>query len=112
MALTVSPQKVFIVGDRKEAHVDVTFDSSYPTGGESLTAADLGFDGELNYVSGGVAVKADGTLAVLVAYDVTNSKLQAFKSNTAANMQEVANTADLSTYKVRLRCVGKGLVSA
>jgi hypothetical protein len=49
---------------------------------------------------------------VLVAYDYTNSKLQAFKSNTAANPQEVADTASLATYKVRLRCVGKGLVSA
>jgi hypothetical protein len=112
MALTISNQKVFVVGDRKESHADVTFDSSYPTGGESLTAADLGFDGELNYVSGGVAVKSDGTLAVLVAYDYANSKLQAFKSNTAANPQEVADTASLATYKVRLRCVGKGLVSA
>jgi hypothetical protein len=42
MGLTVTPVKVFVNGDRKEAFYDVTFDSSYPTGGESLTAADLG----------------------------------------------------------------------
>lgn len=112
MALTVSPQKVFVNGDRKEAFIDVTFDSSYPTGGEALSATTLNFLTELNYVSSGVAVKGDGTLAVLVAYDYTNGKPQAFKSNTASNPQEVANTADLSTYKVRLRVVGKGLATA
>lgn len=111
MGLTVTPVKVFVVGDRKEAHVDVTFDSSYPTGGEALTAATLGFT-ELNYVSDGIARKSDNTLAVLVSYDYTNSKLLAYKSNTAANPQPVADTADLSTYKVRLRVIGKGLVTA
>lgn len=109
---TATLVKVYSIGDRKEAIVDFTFDNSYPAGGEALTAATLGLGLELDYVSSGVAVKGDGTLAVIVAYDYTNAKLQAFKSNTAANPQEVADTGDLSTYKVRLRCVGKGTAAA
>lgn len=110
MALTVTPVKVWVNGDRKEAIYDITFDSSYPTGGEALTAATLGLADELNYVSDAVAW--NGTLAVLTKYDYVNSTLLAFKSNTAANPQEVANGASLASYKVRLHAIGKGQVTA
>lgn len=110
MGLTVTPVKVWANGDRKEAIYDITFDSSYPTGGEALTKATLGLEIELNYVSDAVAW--NGTLAVLTKYDYVNSKLVAFKSNTAANPQEVGDTASLANYKARLHAIGKGQVTA
>ena len=33
-----------VIGDLKYKVIEITFDSSYPTGGESLTASDIGFD--------------------------------------------------------------------
>lgn len=60
MALTfsrVGDTPYQIVGNRKETITDVTFDSSYLTGGEAWAAADLG----LNYVEYGQAkIKTPG----------------------------------------------------
>jgi hypothetical protein len=108
MALTIAAQRVWAAGSVKLATIDVTFDSSYPDNGESLTGADLGMDILLDFVSDGFAMKSDGTLGVMTKYDYANSKLLAFKSNTAANPQEVGDTASLDTYKVRLLILGKG----
>lgn len=112
MALTVTLNKVYSIGDRKEVLATITFDSSYPTGGESLTASDLGLALELDYVSGGLA--RNGTNAVSTVYDYTNSKLMAFQSTTGApnKLIEVANTSDLSSYAVKVRVVGKGKAAA
>ena len=43
MALTISTVKKTDLGDVQEITADVTFDSSYPVGGETITAQDLGF---------------------------------------------------------------------
>ncbi len=42
MALTVSRVTRSTFGNKRIVIADVTFDSSYPTGGESLTASDVG----------------------------------------------------------------------
>jgi len=49
----------------------ITFDSSYPTNGESLTAADLGFSTEISCL---IAAPSYG---LIYEYDTTNSKLKA-----------------------------------
>ena len=61
----------FVVGDRKVVFFDADFDNSYPTGGESLTAADLG----LNTVHSLFAEPAGG---YSFEYDHANSKLKVF----------------------------------
>lgn len=43
MALTISNKQFRTEGARRGVTLDVAFDSSYPTGGESLSLADLGF---------------------------------------------------------------------
>jgi hypothetical protein len=50
----------------------VTFDSSYPAGGEALTAAQLAIGGRL------LAVLAESVSGLSFEYDRTNSKLKAF----------------------------------
>ena len=44
MALTITVNKRGIIGDLRYADISLAWDSSYPTGGESLTPADAGFD--------------------------------------------------------------------
>jgi hypothetical protein len=92
-----------ITGTQKETVTDVTFDTSYPTGGEAITAADLG----LNAVSTG-SVKCEvkavgGTVNVAnVIYDDTNKKLIVYDETPA----EVADTSTLATLVVRVTARG------
>jgi len=73
MALTRSLVRQFVSRGVRERWWDITFDSSYPVGGESLTASDLG----LNVVQFANATPQTG---YVFEYDYTNSKLQVFRS--------------------------------
>jgi hypothetical protein len=108
MALTLSRVSRWANGNHREVIFDVTFDSSYNTGGESLTASDLGLHKIQHIAAGTTPAGAAGTTAVVAAFDYTNNKLQAFQSTTGApsTLVEVAATTDLSTYVVRIRAVG------
>ena len=90
MAVTVTrPIAPFVPGAERVSVSDVVFDSSYPTGGEPLTFADLG----LSNVTFAIAtVKVAGTGSVTsVAYDVANQKLLAY-----AAAAQIANTTNLA----------------
>jgi hypothetical protein len=84
--------------------VTITFDSSYPTGGELLAAADVGLT-SIAFVD---AECADG---FALEYDYTNSKLKAFTNDNDAvadgAMIEVANATDLSAIDARVLIVGR-----
>lgn len=127
MALSLSVVRETIFGNRRVKVVDVTFDASYPTNGESLTPANLGLQ-----TIDLVLASPDG--GYLFAYDYTNEKLKAFTpvkaqaahshtENTAgsytqnattetggaisaAAAAEVANTTDLSSVTCRLIAIG------
>jgi hypothetical protein len=58
----------------------VTFDSSYPTGGEAIVAADFGLTTLHSVMVHGVAVKSDLTDSVAVAWNPTTGKLVAYRS--------------------------------
>lgn len=86
-------------GSRRVAVKDVTFDSSYPTGGESIAAVDFG----LTRIAFGTAtvktatVAAGGTVAsVAVIPQSDGSALLKCSSTTA----EIANATDLSALVV------------
>lgn len=89
-----------IVASERATVTEVTFDSSYPTGGEPLTAADLG----LTKVDFAIAtLKTAGTGSVTqVWYDIANSKLMAF-----AAAAQIANTTDLSAVTAQVVAFGK-----
>ena len=81
----------------------VTFDSSYPTGGEAIVAADLG----LTVLREVIAVL---TLAPLfsekiVTWDRANSKL-AIGVEGAAIFAQAANASDQSAVKCRVTLIG------
>lgn len=98
MALTlVKKEKNMRLGNQAEACVaEITFDSDYPTNGESLTAAQLGVT-SLSYV------KADDTDNYTFVYNYTNSKLKAFARTTG---EEAANHANLSTVVTNVLAIG------
>lgn len=72
---------------------DIDFDSSYPTGGESLTPGNVGLVG----IDFCVITAKSG---YVFEYDYTNQKLMAYwpdyNETTAGVLVEVANTTDLS----------------
>jgi len=71
MALTLAPVKETVVGNLKLRVLDVTFDASYVTGGESLTADELGTDP--------VFFIAEPTDGFVFEYDRSAQKLKAFE---------------------------------
>ena len=60
-----------VIGDLKYKVIELTFDSSYVTGGESLTASDIGFDQI-------VLAQIEPTDGMSFAYDYTNSTVKAY----------------------------------
>jgi hypothetical protein len=101
--MAVTPTRVLPVtvpGAERYTVTDVLFDSSYPTGGEPLTASDLGLTTVAWAVS---SIKTAGTGSVTdVFYDITNSKLKAY-----AAAAEIANTTDLSAVSAQVVAFGK-----
>ena len=99
MALTVTNTETGVyaksVGDEYETYKSLAFDASYPTGGEALTASDLGFQAAPR------DVRIEPKSGYVFEYDKTNSKVLAYygDNNNAADgpLIEVANAANLST---------------
>jgi hypothetical protein len=114
MALTVVnssggaelPKGVF--GDLQYRVLDITFDSSYLTGGELLTAEDIGLS-KVWFSIIPVAEDTSGTdVSYSVLYDIAAGKLKAYNVDVDAVADldgsiEVASAADLSA--VTVRCV-------
>ena len=72
MALAVTQVESGVMGDLRYNVCDVTFSGTYPTGGESLTAAHLNMSQAVYLV---LAEPQDGYLFL---YDHTNSLLMAY----------------------------------
>lgn len=101
MALTVTTIKRNVTGAFKQVIADVTFDSSYPTGGESFGPADV----DPSAASGSAfwflaAHNNDATLADQreCAYDYTNKKLVLRTAITT----EATNASDQSNVTIRV----------
>lgn len=108
MAVTVTDVRKSVFGDRRAVTVDVTFDSSYPTGGEALTPSQFGLQ-VVDVVFAELAVAQTGqATALAVSYDRVNEKLQAFETSGTVDtpFAEVDDTDDLSDYVVRLTAIG------
>ena len=79
----------------------IQLDSSYPSGGEALSAGTLGFTA-LHMV---VADTEDS--GYVAQYDYSNEKLAMYEAGAdAAALDEVANTTDLSAVYVRVLAYG------
>jgi hypothetical protein len=83
----------------------VAFDSSYPTGGETLTLSKL-FLGTLS------AITIGSKSGYVFSYDYTNNKILVYGTSTsdpyAGSLQEKANATNLSTLTgVKIQAFGK-----
>jgi hypothetical protein len=97
MALTIAGVRKTVEGNRQVKVFDVTFDSSYVTGGEALTVADMGLR-SLDEFSAEPDVNGN-----YVVYDRTNAKLLLFDIDSQA-----ANAFNASAVVIRCRAVGRG----
>lgn len=93
-----------VIGNRRARVAVVTFDDSYPTGGEAFDPNAYGLIGKPEMVLADVrAFGADTTTTLVVRYDRVNEKLQAFQQNGSTGaLTEVPDTCDLSTLVVAL----------
>lgn len=92
-----------IVGDEYRTVTDMTFDSSYPTGGEAVTAANLGLR-KINHANVvGASATGAGVNVANAIVDLTNSKVLLYDETPA----QVADNADVQTAVVRIEAYGK-----
>lgn len=91
MSLTITPNadpstsaERFVIGDRRCVVGSITFDDAYPADGEAITAADLGFDFELDYIQIGLSV--DGT--AIAVWDVDTEKILAYLNATGVQVAD------------------------
>jgi hypothetical protein len=90
MALSISIKGHNIVGNRRQTIASLAFDSSYPTGGESLTARQLA----LGVIE---SIEVSPKSGYLFDIDYTNSKIKVFYPRAAiTNTLAVADHAALT----------------
>jgi methylphosphotriester-DNA--protein-cysteine methyltransferase len=96
----------YVEGARKRSVSDVSFDSSYPTGGEIITAANLRLqrvDHAIAQIQTTATTTVNATSAGYIPGDgTTTSALKVFDETPA----EVANAADLAGLVVRVTAYG------
>ncbi len=99
MAFTISNVFDQVPGATRLVVRDFTFDSSYPTGGEPITAADFGSNRIFAILA---AFEANGVAAKRVVFNAANSKLQVFVEDAGGVEAEAANGSDQSGVKARV----------
>lgn len=89
MALTVTRSGMWqgLLGDLRYAKVTIAFDSSYPSGGESLTPADLGLK-TIDHIT------IHSTSGLVFEYDYTNKKVKAYSQGVTVGAAGAATLDD------------------
>ena len=109
MAITATKvYKVPIGGIEVMSIYDITFDTSYPTGGYAVTPSTFGLRKITHIDPGGITTGGYG-----VSWDKTNSKLKLFRTKDPAAaggadivMQEVANATNVATEVANCKVIG------
>ena len=103
MAATVgSPSVKAVFGDFRIAVIEVTLDSSYPTGGESV---DFTANGEFSTIDTVLPLTTSG--GILPVWDQTNKKLLAYDQDGTTEFAQVTSTDDLSAETINCLVFGK-----
>ena len=98
-SVTLGPE---VPGNRKESRGTITFASSYPTGGEAVVVADLGFT-RLDWLH---VAPGNGYMPVWDG-STTNPKVLMYRQSAASSaLTEVPNTTDLSATSIKFFAVG------
>ncbi len=103
MAIAISSfERHGSIGTKRQHSGTITFDSSYPTGGEAVTAANFGLSvmDHLQFNQG-----EDG---YVFHWDKANAKIIAYEAGAdGAPLDEVADTTDLSSVVVEAIATGR-----
>ena len=103
MAITVTERERFVAGDRTFVAATVTFDSSYPTGGEAITPANFGLFSHIDWV---LTNKPD-VATKEVWWDRANSKLMILAEDAVSGIEaQAGNTSDQSAVDVEVFVIG------
>ena len=102
MALTVEQLgRTNVTGNRLTVALKITFDNSYPTGGEALDLT--------QYVNNIETVHIENMDGYLLEYDRANGKVLAFESGAdGSNNDEVANASSALNGKISFITVSGG----
>ena len=101
MALSYSITRTGTMGDQRSVFGTITFDDSYPTGGEAFDKAALGLV-RLDWLSFN-----QGEDGFVFHYDAANAKILAYEAGTAsAALDEQDAATDLSGAVVEFFAVG------
>ena len=116
MALTITEIHQSVFGNKRVITADIDFDSSYPTGGEALTPADVGLKGFDIVLTSAMSISNTSTVNTAAdighspAYDYVNEKIIMTYSDLNGSADgpsiEVANAVDLTGVRVRALIVG------
>jgi hypothetical protein len=91
-----------VPGNNKYVIKTCTFDSSYATGGEALTATTLGLE-SLHFMA--LSMEKSGYVA---QYDYSDEKIVLYEAGAdGAILDEVASTTDVSAVAVRILAFGR-----
>jgi hypothetical protein len=101
VAISASRVAATTFGNKRVRVYDVTFDSSYPTGGEPLAASDVGLR-KIDWAFCNVKAVGGTVNVANVYFDRANNKLKVYDETPA----EAANTSDLSTLVVQVAAFG------
>jgi len=101
MAATTSITYDGVWGDVKSALVEVTFDSSYPTGGEAVDFATA-----LDWYSITAVLPVSSSGGIIPVWDATNSLLMAFYQDGTTEFGQVSSTDDLSAETATCLVIG------
>lgn len=106
MALAITNLEYHDAGSLLARTANIATDSSYPTGGESLTPADLGLS-TIKFLA------ASANAGYVPEYDYTNQKLKLYygDNNNASDgpLIEVPNTTDLSATVTGIKIYAVGV---
>ena len=103
MALTFTKNHSGVVGNRRVWRGTITFDSSYPTGGEAVAASDF----EFNLTVDHVAVGSCDDAKYHAAWDQTNSKIILYVEDGTSGIEaQCGSTSDQSAVKVTVEATG------
>lgn len=105
MAVTTAVVSNEVIGRDRQGVVDVTLDSSYPTGGEAIALATVfGWSTLLAVTS----IRSKTAGGYVPQYDDAGATINMFEAGAdGAALDEVADTTDLSAQVVTVTAIGR-----
>lgn len=103
MAASVTVNERTVLGNQRVTFSTVTMDSSYPTGGESVTPAQLGLDSVSNAITNIKSIGSTTGNVAYTVYDISNEKVVVYDEGHA----QVTSADDLSSLVVNITAFGK-----